>query len=107
MAASLRRPPPPVNARPLGGATGFIPKPFTEPELRAEAAAVLQRRPALVDPPACPGRRSGEAEIPRVVVVDRVGAGRAVPAGFQGGAAGEVTRAPGGGGAGGVRGPRA
>ena len=30
------------------GATGFIPKPFTEPELRAEvAAAVLQRRPVL------------------------------------------------------------
>jgi type IV pilus assembly protein PilB len=27
------------------GATGFIPKPFTEPELRAEVAAVLQRRP--------------------------------------------------------------
>jgi DNA-binding response OmpR family regulator len=34
------------------GATGFIPKPFTEPELRAEVAAVLQRRPALVDHPA-------------------------------------------------------
>jgi two-component system response regulator AdeR len=29
------------------GATGFIPKPFTEPELRAEVAAVLQRQPAL------------------------------------------------------------
>jgi two-component system response regulator MprA len=29
------------------GATGFIPKPFTEPELRAEVAAVLQRRPVL------------------------------------------------------------
>jgi CheY-like chemotaxis protein len=26
------------------GATGFIPKPFTEPELRAEVAAILQRR---------------------------------------------------------------
>jgi CheY-like chemotaxis protein len=34
------------------GATGFIPKPFTEPELRAEVAAVLQGRPALVDHPA-------------------------------------------------------
>jgi DNA-binding response OmpR family regulator len=29
------------------GATGFIPKPFTEPQLRAEVAAVLQRRPVL------------------------------------------------------------
>jgi CheY-like chemotaxis protein len=29
------------------GATGFIPKPFTDPELRAEVAAVLQRRPVL------------------------------------------------------------
>jgi two-component system, OmpR family, response regulator MprA len=34
------------------GATGFIPKPFTEPQLRAEVAAVLQRRPALADRPA-------------------------------------------------------
>ena len=34
------------------GATGFIPKPFSEPELRAEVAAILQRRPALVDHPA-------------------------------------------------------
>jgi Tfp pilus assembly pilus retraction ATPase PilT len=29
------------------GATGFIPKPFTEPQLRSEVAAVLQRRPVL------------------------------------------------------------
>jgi CheY-like chemotaxis protein len=29
------------------GATGFIPKPFSEPQLRSEVAAVLQRRPAL------------------------------------------------------------
>jgi CheY-like chemotaxis protein len=36
----------------VAGATGFIPKPFTEPEFRAEVAAVLQRRPALVDHPA-------------------------------------------------------
>jgi CheY-like chemotaxis protein len=34
------------------GATGFIPKPFTEPELRAEVAAVLRRQPALADHPA-------------------------------------------------------
>jgi DNA-binding response OmpR family regulator len=35
------------------GATGFIPKPFTEAELRSEVAAVLQRgRAALVDNPA-------------------------------------------------------
>jgi CheY-like chemotaxis protein len=34
------------------GATGFILKPFSEPELRAEVAAILQRRPALVDHPA-------------------------------------------------------
>jgi len=34
------------------GATGFIPKPIIEPQLRAEVAAVLQRRPALVDHPA-------------------------------------------------------
>ena len=34
------------------GATGFIPKPFTEAELRSEVAAVLQRRPTLVDNPA-------------------------------------------------------
>ena len=34
------------------GATGFIPKPFAEAELRSEVAAVLQRRPALVDHPA-------------------------------------------------------
>jgi CheY-like chemotaxis protein len=34
------------------GATGFIPKPFTEAELRSEVAAILQRRPALVDKPA-------------------------------------------------------
>jgi CheY-like chemotaxis protein len=31
------------------GATGFIPKPFTEDELRSEVAAVLHRRPALAD----------------------------------------------------------
>jgi type IV pilus assembly protein PilB len=29
------------------GATGFVPKPFTEAELRSEVAAVLQRRPVL------------------------------------------------------------
>jgi type IV pilus assembly protein PilB len=29
------------------GATGFIPKPFSEPQLRSEVAAVLQRRPVL------------------------------------------------------------
>jgi hypothetical protein len=29
------------------GATGFIPSPFTEPQLRAGVAAVLQRRPVL------------------------------------------------------------
>jgi type IV pilus assembly protein PilB len=34
------------------GATGFIPKPFTEAALRSEVAAVLQRRPTLVDNPA-------------------------------------------------------
>jgi DNA-binding response OmpR family regulator len=35
------------------GATGFIPKPFTEAELRSEVAAVLQRgRATLVDNPA-------------------------------------------------------
>jgi two-component system OmpR family response regulator len=34
------------------GATGFIPKPFSEGQLRGEVAAVLQRRPALVDHPA-------------------------------------------------------
>jgi type IV pilus assembly protein PilB len=34
------------------GATGFIPKPFSEPQLRAEVAAVLQRRPALAEHPA-------------------------------------------------------
>ena len=34
------------------GATGFIPKPFTEPQLRSEVAAILQHRPALVDHPA-------------------------------------------------------
>jgi DNA-binding response OmpR family regulator len=34
------------------GATGFIPKPFGEAQLRGEVAAVLQRRPALVDHPA-------------------------------------------------------
>jgi type IV pilus assembly protein PilB len=34
------------------GATGFIPKPFTEAELRSEVAAVLQRRPVLADNPA-------------------------------------------------------
>ena len=33
-------------------AAGFIPKPFTEPQLRAEVAAILQHRPALVDHPA-------------------------------------------------------
>jgi CheY-like chemotaxis protein len=31
------------------GATGFIPKPISEPELRREVAAVLQHRAALVD----------------------------------------------------------
>ncbi|HEV3504930.1 MAG TPA: response regulator, partial [Actinomycetes bacterium] len=30
------------------GATGFIPKPISEPQLRAEVAAVLQHRAALV-----------------------------------------------------------
>ena len=34
------------------GATGFIPKPFGERELRSEVAAVLRRCPALVDNPA-------------------------------------------------------
>jgi type IV pilus assembly protein PilB len=34
------------------GATGFIPKPFGDTELRSEVAAVLRRRPALVDHPA-------------------------------------------------------
>src|SRR5829696_1025848 len=34
------------------GATGFIPKPFSEGQLRAEVAAVLQRRPALAEHPA-------------------------------------------------------
>ena len=34
------------------GATGFIPKPFTEAELRSEVTAVLQRRPVLADNPA-------------------------------------------------------
>jgi type IV pilus assembly protein PilB len=34
------------------GATGFVPKPFTEAALRGEVAALLQRRPALVDHPA-------------------------------------------------------
>jgi DNA-binding response OmpR family regulator len=34
------------------GATGFIPKPFGSTELRNEVAAVLRRRPALVDHPA-------------------------------------------------------
>jgi type IV pilus assembly protein PilB len=34
------------------GATGFIPKPFTESELRTEVATVLQRRPVLADRPA-------------------------------------------------------
>jgi DNA-binding response OmpR family regulator len=31
------------------GATGFVAKPFAEDELRAEVAAVLRPRPALVD----------------------------------------------------------
>jgi DNA-binding response OmpR family regulator len=34
------------------GAAGFIPKPFTEPELRAEVAAALRRQPALAEHPA-------------------------------------------------------
>jgi two-component system chemotaxis response regulator CheY len=34
------------------GATGFIPKPFSEGQLRAEVAAVLQRHPALAEHPA-------------------------------------------------------
>ena len=33
----------------LPGATGFIPKPISEPQLRSEVAAVLQHRAALVD----------------------------------------------------------
>src|SRR4029450_11671060 len=51
-----------------------------------------------------PGR-SGEPELPGVVVVDRAGAGRAVPAGLQGGAAGVVAQALGVGGAGAVGAP--
>jgi two-component system response regulator MprA len=31
------------------GATGFIPKPISEPQLRSEVTAVLQHRAALVD----------------------------------------------------------
>jgi DNA-binding response OmpR family regulator len=34
------------------GATGFIPKPFSEAQLRGEVAAILRRRPALADHPA-------------------------------------------------------
>ena len=34
------------------GATGFVPKPISEPQLRSEVAAVLQHRAALVDHPA-------------------------------------------------------
>jgi CheY-like chemotaxis protein len=34
------------------GATGFVPKPFTDAELRAEVASVLPRRRTLVDHPA-------------------------------------------------------
>jgi type IV pilus assembly protein PilB len=34
------------------GATGFIPKPFSESELRSEVAAVLHRNPTLADHPA-------------------------------------------------------
>jgi two-component system, cell cycle response regulator DivK len=34
------------------GATGFIPKPISEPQLRGEVAAVLQERRSLVDRPA-------------------------------------------------------
>jgi CheY-like chemotaxis protein len=34
------------------GATGFVPKPFGESELRSEIATVLDHRPALVDHPA-------------------------------------------------------
>jgi CheY-like chemotaxis protein len=34
------------------GATGFIAKPISEPQLRSEVAAVLQQRPSLVDRPA-------------------------------------------------------
>jgi DNA-binding response OmpR family regulator len=52
MAASLRATATARQREAPGRATGFIPKPFTEPELPAEVAAVLQRRPALVDHPA-------------------------------------------------------
>jgi two-component system KDP operon response regulator KdpE len=44
--------PPTRDRASAAGATGFIPKPFTEPELRAEVAAILQRRPVLADHPA-------------------------------------------------------
>src|SRR5215218_5590112 len=50
-----------------------------------------------------PGLR--EAEVAGVLVVDRAGAGRAVPAGLQGGAAGGVAQALGVGGAGAVGAP--
>jgi hypothetical protein len=50
-------------------------------------------------------RWSGVAEVAAVVVVDRPGAGRAVPAGFQRGAAGDVAQALGVGGAGPVGAP--
>src|SRR5512132_750101 len=46
-----------------------------------------------------------EPEVAGVVVVDGVGAGRAVPAGLKGGAAGEVAQALGVGGAGAVGAP--
>jgi CheY-like chemotaxis protein len=89
----------PTRAR----AAAFIPKPFGEAELRSEVAALLQRQPALIEHPARPGLQ--EPEVPGVVVVDRAGAGRAVPAGLQGGAAGEVAEALGVGGAGAVGAP--
>src|SRR4029453_13853566 len=76
-------------------------RPPTTATPAAAVAAVLQRRPVLTGGPA----RLGEAEIARVVVVDGVGAGRAVPAGLQGGGAGEVAERPGVGGAGAVGAP--
>jgi len=40
------------NRAMAAGATGFVPKPFTDSELRTEVATILQRRPTLVDHPA-------------------------------------------------------
>jgi type IV pilus assembly protein PilB len=40
------------NRAMAAGATGFVPKPFTDAELRTEVATILQRRPTLVDHPA-------------------------------------------------------